>query len=224
MLYSALECDPTTWSECQNPRKPAHGCQEFHPRESPDTPFAPLQFLCLRNCTQCSFPCCFCDEAALDSRGKHFTGVLRPGPPPHAPRLGAAAYRVSQRVPAAGARTWVARNLLLVSRTSGWNLLHRRPGLCYVQSVRSAAPGARHEYRNRKRVDPNGSVPANASGSALATPGAHLGNRQNAEGHFQGARRPPGRKAAPSLLDHGANHHRIGKGRDLRGSEAPRGA
>ena len=42
---------------------------------------------------------------------------------------------------------------------------------------------------------------------------------------------PPGRKAAPPLLDHGApplldhgaQHHQIGKGGDLRGSKAPRG-
>ena len=42
---------------------------------------------------------------------------MGPGLPPPASRLGATSSTMFQRVPAAGARAWVARNLLLQSRT-----------------------------------------------------------------------------------------------------------
>ena len=66
----ALGNDPTTLSECQNPRKPAPGSQDFHPRESPKTKIEIMQFLCHRNGIQCVLPCGFCDKSALTSRGK----------------------------------------------------------------------------------------------------------------------------------------------------------
>jgi hypothetical protein len=108
--------------------------------------------------------------------------------------------------------SWAARGL---------EVGHFRAALGCVQSVRSAAPGARHGHQTLPRGTANGSGTACTSVSAVSAPRVQGPAPPKCRGLFGGARLPPGRPAPPPLRDHGAKQARIGCGSDLRGSKAP---
>jgi hypothetical protein len=113
----------------------------------------------------------------------------------------------------------IRRNLLLVGRTSGLEVGHFRAALGCVQSVRSAAPGARHGHWELPRGTANGSGTAHASGSALAAP-PRTPPLPRIRGVFlevQGF--PRGAQQHPPPRNHGVQHHRQGSGRALRGRQ-----
>ena len=118
-----------------------------------------------------------------------------------------------------GARLGVCRNLVLVGRTSGLKSGHFRAGLCCVQSVQSAAPGARHVHGELPRVDDNGYGMVHTSWSALSAPRAQGPAPQKHRVLFGGARLPLGHPAEPPPRNHRVQHHWIGSEGNLRGAQ-----